>query len=367
MPEHRTAHPYHMHDSILAQPNRVERTLGREREVIDGAAAAAAAKKRILFAGIGTSSHAAMIAEQMLRRLTAGRAQARAETSFQFVHYPLALGPEDAVVLASHRGYKNYSVQALERARAAGALTIAVTGERGSEKILAADFVIRTCEQEDSFAHTKSYTTALAVLARFAIGVAERQGLAHDAAGARAALDEVPRRMREALRTEAAAREAAKFIAGRQQFIFLGAGPNWVTAKEATLKVLETSYVPSTGCETEQFLHGPFSQVDSRAAAIALFAGVPADDRLATVLTALGALGVARVAVVPQGGTGACAAAPAEHRIEVPAVEEWLSPLVLIVPLQFLAYYVALERGTQPDRGRQDQPAHARAQALFTL
>ena len=365
MTEYRNAHPYAMHDAIHAQPDRVARVLESQRETIDRAAAAAASKQRILFLGIGTSYHAALLGEHFLRHLTAGRARAQVETSFQFVHYPIETGPGDAVVVASHRGYKSYSVQAMERARASGALTIAFTGEGGSEKIRAADFVIPTCEQENSFAHTKSYTTAIAALARFCIGVAEQQGHGGGAA-AREALDKIPGLMGEALRTESAARDAANFIAQRHQFVFLGAGPNWVTAMEAVLKVLETSYVPSSACETEQFLHGPFSQVDARAAAIALVAGVPADGRMTSVLEALGALGVARL-VVATAGAPSGAAAPAEQRIEVPEVAEWLSPLVLVVPLQLVCYYVALDRGTHPDRGRQNEPDHARAQKMFVL
>lgn len=366
MSEYRNAHPYFMHDAIHQQPDRVVQVLERQRETIDRAAAAAASRQRILFLGIGTSYHAALLGEHFLRHLTAGCARAQVDTSFQFVHYPLEVGPGDAVVVASHRGYKSYSVQAIERARAAGALTIAFTGEGDSERIRTADFVIPTTEQENSFAHTKSYTTALAALARFSTGVAERQGCSSNVAGARAELDDVPRLMREALRTEPAAREAAKYIAERHQFVFLGAGPNWVTAMEAVIKVLETSYVPSSGCETEQFLHGPFSQIDARAAAVALVAGAPADARMTSVLEALGALGVARV-VVATAGAGSSATAPAEQRIEVPAVAEWLSPLVLVVPLQLICYYVALDRGTDPDRGRQNEPDHARAQKMFVL
>jgi glutamine---fructose-6-phosphate transaminase (isomerizing) len=362
MSELRNAHPYFMYEAIHQQPDRVAQVLELRRDVIEQAAAAAASRQRILFLGIGTSHNAALLGEHFLRHLTAGRARAQADTSFQFVHYPLEVGPGDAVVVISHRGYKSYSVQAYERARAAGALTIAITGDGGSDKIRGADFVIPTCEQENSFAHTKSFTTALAALALFSIGVAERQG--HANARARAALLEIPAGMREALRTEAAARKTANFIAERLQFVFLGAGPNWVTAMEAVIKVLETSYIPSTAAETEQFLHGPFSQIDARAAAVAILAGAPADARMISLLEAAGALGVARVVVAT---AGAGTAAPAERRIEVPAVAEWLSPLVLLMPLQLICYYVALDRGFNPDRGRQNEIDHERAQKMFVL
>jgi len=361
--EKRAAHPYHMYDAIRQQPDRVAQVLAGQRALIERAADAAAARDRLIFVGIGTSYHAAQAGEQFLRNLTAGRATAHVEQSFELVHYPIALGANDAVVAVSHRGWKNYSVQAVRAAKAAGALAIAVTGRDGGDGIRAAEFVIPTCEQELSFAHTKSYTTALAALALFALRVAERRLLLEGAASARAALDAVPEAIREALGCETAAREAAKAVAARQRLIFIGAGPNWATAREGALKVKETSYIASEGFETEQFLHGPLAEMDSRAALVALLTGGPGDARLESVLQAAGELGALRVAVSARGA----ADVPAEHRLETPAAPEWLSPFVQVVPVQLLSYFVALERGANPDTGREDQPAHARAKRHYKL
>lgn len=364
MSERRGAHPYFMYDAIRQQPECVARLLDTQAELIARAAEAAAKKSRILFAGIGTSYHAAQLGEMFLRHLSGGQARAGLEQSFELVHYPLALGAEDALVLASHRGWKNFSVEALRLARAAGALTLAVTGEAGGEGMAAADFRIPTCEQELSFAHTKSYTTAMAALAQLAIGVTEQRGWLAEPAGAQRALAGVPELMRQALECEGKARAAAGEISGRQRWVFVGAGPNWATAREGALKVKETSYIASEGFETEQFLHGPISEMDSRAAVVVILTGAPSDQRAGGMLRALGEIGALRVVVAaPGAGTDF----PAEHWIEVPAVEEWLSPFVHLVPIQLLCYFVALARGTNPDTGRQDQPQHARAHELFKL
>ena len=358
----RAAHPYHMHDAIWQQPERVGRLLETQRALIERAAAAAATRRRLILAGIGTSYHAAQVGEHFLRHLTRGRATALVEQSFELVHYPLALGPDDAVIAISHRGWRNYSVQAVESARAAGALTIVVTGRDAGEGIRAADFVLTTCEQEISFAHTKSYTTALAALATFAIRLAERQGLLGDVA-ARAALARIPEAMRAALGSEEFAREAARQIAARPRWVFIGTGPNWATAREGALKAKETCHIAAEGLETEQFLHGPLVEMDSRAALVALLTGGPGDDRARGALRAAGELGVLRVAVAAAG----LAEPPAELHLEVPATEEWLSPFVHAIPLQFLSYYAALEHGGNPDTGREDEPAHARARRHFRL
>ena len=363
MTERRHAHPYFMYDAIREQPSRVTRVLASQRETIEQAAAAAARAARIVFAGIGTSYHAAQIGEHFLRHLTAGRARALVEQSFELVHYPLALGADDFVILVSHRGWKNYSVEALRKAKAAGARTLAITGENGGEGIRTAEFVVATCEQEISFAHTKSYTTALAALALFAIGVAERRGELQDAAAARAQLECVPQWIEESLACEEKVRLAARAIAARQRLVFIGAGPNWATAREGALKVKEACYIAAEGFETEQFLHGPISEMDSRAAAVALLPGSAADARLVSALEALGELDVVRIAVAPAGNRPACA----EHVLEVPAVPEWLSPFVTTPPVQLLSYFLALERGTQPDTGREHEPAHARAREHYKL
>lgn len=362
MPETRTAHPYFYYDAVIAQPVLIERVLDRERHTIELAADAATPKKRIFFVGIGTSLHAAQAAEHFLRHLTKGRAEARAEQSFEFVHYPFALSADDAVVIITHTGTTSHSIQALEAARAAGALTVAITGESSGKEIHAADYVITTCEQEVCFAYTKSYSTALVALALFAIGLAEGRGIRAEAA--RAELTRLPGLIRQALASELRVREIAKPAAAHERLVLFGAGPNWATACEGALKVKETSYVAAEGSENEQVLHGPFSEIDSRTTLVALLAGGSADERARTVLRAAGEVNALRAAfTVPSANHDVAA----EYIVEVPAVQEWLSPAVLLIPVQWLTYFIALERGVNPDTGRQDQSRHARAHALYKL
>lgn len=357
-----TWNQYFLYQAILEQPDRVGRMLHSGRVTIERIADLAAAKKRIVFAGIGTSYHAALVAEHFLRFLTRGRARVRAEQPFELVNYPLALGPEDAVVVITHTGTTSYSLEALRTARSSGALAIALAGENPGEGAALADYVIQTCEQEISFAYTKSYTAALAALAIFSMRVAVRLGFNDGEAAA--ALENLPHLMRRALDSEASAREMAKKVAGRENLVLFGAGPNWATAAEVALKVKETSFLLAEGMETEQALHGPFSAIDTRTALVALLAGGKVDDRARTILEAAGEVGALRLAVAVSGaGRGAAA----EHLIEVPAVGEWLTPFLLLVPLQFLSFFLAIERGANPDQGRQDQPTHDRARLKYKL
>ncbi|HTP43113.1 MAG TPA: SIS domain-containing protein, partial [Candidatus Acidoferrum sp.] len=258
MPETRSAHPYFLYDAIVAQPKLIEQVFSKSRAAIERAVQAAAGRKRIVFIGIGTSLNAANVAERWMRHHSGGRALARAEQSFEFAHYPLALGADDAAVIITHTGTTSQSVEALRAARAMGALTIAVTGHNPGEGILSADVRIETCEQEVAFAYTKSYTTALAALALLVLGVLEKRGLLKDGASARTSLEKVPALMHEALKTESKMRDAAAHIAERQRIVFFGAGTCWATASEAALKIKETSYIAAEGFQTEEILHGPF-------------------------------------------------------------------------------------------------------------
>jgi glucosamine--fructose-6-phosphate aminotransferase (isomerizing) len=364
MTDIRTSHPFHMYDSLRQQPDRVAGVLRERRALIEEAAAAAAARKRIILAGIGTSFHAAHFGEQCLRMLSAGQIHAGVEQSFELVHYPLALGPDDAVILVSHRGMRNYSVEALFRAKQSGALAIAVTGELGGEGMGGADFLIKTCEQEVSNAHTKSFTTAMVALALLALHVVRRRKLTGNFSEHASALDLIPAAMRRALECENEVARIAKDVAPRQRIIFTGAGPNWVTAREGALKVKETSFIASEGFETEQFLHGPNLEVDERGVMVSVLTGGPGDPRMHSLLRTVGEIGLLRVAVALEGFEDQ---PPAEHVVRVPRVPEWLSPFVALIPIQWLSYWVAVERGTNPDNERKENPAHARSREFFRL
>ncbi|MGA8145675.1 MAG: SIS domain-containing protein [Candidatus Acidiferrales bacterium] len=368
MPEPRTAHPYYLYDAILAQPALIEKVLAR-RAALETAADAIAEKDRITFVGIGTSLHAAQIAELWMRELTAGRVFAHFEQSFELVNHPVAFGPRDAVIVITHTGTTTASIAALRAARAAGALTIAMTGEMSGAEIRGADFHIETCDQEVSFAYTKSYTTALAALALLIFGIAERKKLLAQEIDSRA-VDGIPGFIRQALALEPEIRALAKKIAPLSRIDLFGAGVGWPTAREGALKIKESCYIAAEGFETEEILHGPFSEIDSRAAIIGLLTGKPTDARARDILRAAGELKIVRAAIATPSANRDLSA---EHVFVVPELAptitpqtnsgagEWLAAFTHLVPLQLLNYFIALERGLNPDTGRQDQPAHAAA------
>lgn len=355
-PEMRKAHPYYVYDAVQAQPELIEKVL-LKHSAIERAADAIAEKERITFVGIGTSLHAARVAESWMREFSGGRILARAEQSFELVHHPITFTPRDAVIVITHTGTTTASVEALRVARDAGAFTVAITGETSGEGARSADFQIETCDQEVAFAYTKSYTTALAAVALLILRITERRKLLGHGYSSED-IARVPSLIRKALELEPQARELAKRISPLARIEIFGTGVGWATAGEAALKIKEACYIAAEGFETEEILHGPFSETDSRGALIGLFTGRQTDNRARQILCAAGELNMLRAAIA---GPSANHDISAEQILVVPETPEWLTAFVHLVPLQLLTYFLALERGLNPDTGRQDQPAHAAA------
>jgi glutamine---fructose-6-phosphate transaminase (isomerizing) len=356
MAEIRTEHPYHAYEAILAQPDLIEQVLA-QRDIIERAAHAIAHKERITFVGIGTSLHAARVAESWLRHFSSGHVLAHVEQSFELIHHPFAFAPQDAVIVITHTGTTTASVGVLRMARAAGALTVAITGKMSGDGIRGADFHIETCEQEIPFAYTKSYTTALAALALLTIRVAEQK--TKTALPARLAdLSRVPEMMREALALAPQARGWAALIAQLPRIEIFGSGAAWATASEAALKIKEACYIAAEGFETEEILHGPFSETDSRGSLLGLLVGDATDDRARQIFRAAGDLKMLRAAIAVPSANRDIAA---QEIFVVPECQPWLSAFVHLVPLQLLMYYLAIERRANPDTGRMEQPEHAAA------
>jgi glutamine---fructose-6-phosphate transaminase (isomerizing) len=357
----RNAHPYHMHEAILAQPEALVRVVERNESAIDELAARISLCERVLLAGIGTSHHASLVGEHLVRAYGGGL-DVRAVHSFNLALYGPELRREDCLVAVSHRGAKRYTALALERAREKGCPTALITGEAGSGEGRA-DAVLRTVAQERSPAHTVSYTTAVAVLAL----LAGRVG--HPGTGSATLPDgllpeELPEALRAALGTEEQVAALAREHVGRRRIWILGGGPSAVTATETALKIKETSYLQAEGMPTETMLHGPFQCVEADDLFVLIAPSGTARERTLEVAELVEEVGAPYVIL----GDDTTEARPAAAGVlRVPEVPEPFSALTCLVPLQLFAYHLALARGTNPDSFRGDDPRFARADVSARL
>ena len=347
----RTGHPYKMHDMMQSQPSAIAELLRRERPKIAEVAQRLAGCRRIWVVGIGTSWHAAMIAERML----ASGPEASACNSFEFTASPPRLDPRDACIVLSHRGTKRASYEALDAANGHGLYTVAITSTAPGERIFAADDLIHTCGQEQSAAYTVSYTTALAAVA----------GIAAEMGGSADGLEALPELVAGALELESQIAALAEREAARGRYVFAGAGTAQTTAAEAALKVRETSRANAEGWQIEHLLHGPFQGLDSDALFTVIDEGGEQRDRDLDLLQAASAMGASTWVIT--NGRAARYADSGASVIELPATLQWLAPIVSVMPLQLFAYHLALARGTHPDLFQQDVPEQAAAFAHFNL
>ena len=353
----RTAHPYHMHDAIMGQPQAIARVISDERDNISSLANLVQKSTRVHIVGIGTSWHAALIGEDLLRN-HAGRHEARAWNSYEFCDRPPPLAEDDVVIVLSHRGTKTYSARALELAHRSGAATALLTGIGSDARRDLANVVVETSEPDPSSAFTISHTSALTALTMLAVALSGKDPAK--------SLSGLPDAVQGAISTEDAVRDWAASSTNVQRFYFVGTGTDASTAYEAALKMKEANYTTTEGLHLEQYLHGPFVSTDE--GCLVTFIAPPSDDpedRVLDIMRAATEVGARTAAVLQKGDSDR--ANLVDTVISVPECPGIYSPIVYLAPLQLLTYWLALELKCNPDVFRLNDPRHVSARRHYTL
>ncbi len=356
-PPPRAGHPYFMYESIYSQPGAIRLVLRNNAEVLKAASAHLKAVEQIFLSGIGTSWHACLVGELLLSQIGRLGHRVRAFHSFEFRNYWPEPGPKTGVVVVSHRGTKRFSLEALQKVKAAGGVGIAITGFGSGEGLKIADYVLTTVEQENSAAHTVSYTTALSLLAGLAAEIPGDQEAMH-------ALEAVPDEMAFLLGQELWEEMATDFQ-DRRRYYFVGGGPNTATAYEAALKMNEANYTTTVGMNCEQVLHGPWAALEAGDLVWLIAPPGPSYERCLALARAANEIGTPVVGMVEEGDTDL--SARCVRTISLPRIPELLTPILAVVPLQLFTYHLALRRGANPDTMRANHPAYGRARIGFSL
>jgi glucosamine--fructose-6-phosphate aminotransferase (isomerizing) len=330
-----------MSREIAEQPAVFERVLRNRRPAIAEVARAIrqARPRFVIFAARGTSDHAALYAKYLVEiqlALPAGLASPSSMTSY-------GARPDLRDVLfvgVSQSGGSPDLVESISTARDCGALTLAVTNAPLSSLAAAAELNLDVdAGPELAVAATKSYTAELLTL--YLLVDAIRGGDGRDA-------DRLPEWAATLIAGDEAVERLAQRFAGVERLVVTGRGYSYPTAEEAALKLMETSYVSAQAFSGADLMHGPMAMLQEDSAVLVIAPdGVggramrPVLDRLATLETNL----------VVVGGADAAAAGP--NGLVLPAgIDEAVSPIVAILPLQLLARRLATMRGFDPDRPR---------------
>ena len=358
--EGRKEHPFFMHEMIMDQAEAISQTLKRcEKDAVEITSNWKDASQ-FIFTGCGTSFHAALSASHFHQLFF--QRNCNATESFELCEYYPKLDQNTLVTAFSHSGMTKTTIDALKKSKDHGAKTFALTGAEHSNLERQVDSIMVVGDgMEKSRAHTKSYTSALIASMFLTTSLG---GLSSSLPNHEYKLSKVPELVRIALFLENEVKELAEdyFARGIKRYFFIGSGANIATGLEAALKMKESHYSYSEGMELEQFLHGPWVSLKPGDSLIVLIApSGAAHGRNLDLLKACKTLGVQTLAITDDQGIIELAT----HSLIMREIEEALSPLTYILPLQLFAYYTAVVQNINPDYIHYDDPIYWAARQII--
>jgi glutamine---fructose-6-phosphate transaminase (isomerizing) len=310
-----------------------------------------AAVKRITFVACGTSWHAGLAAKFYVENLVG--LPVDVDYASEFRYRRTQAGPDHLIVPITQSGETMDTLGALRDSRAHGAPVVAVCNVPQSSATREADATILTeAGPEIGVASTKAFTTQLCALYMLALDLAARRGVmtAAEVAARVLPLRRLRYAMDAALRNEAQVREAAERHFEARDMLFLGRGVNYPIALEGALKLKEISYIHAEGYPAGEMKHGPIALIDSSLPVVVIATPGRVYEKVLSNMQEVRARRGRIIAVAAEGD--ARVAALADEVLTVPAVDEDLSPLVNVLPLQLLAYHIAARRGCDIDQPR---------------
>ncbi len=305
---------------------------------------------RIVLTACGTSWHAALVGEYLIEELARIPVEVEYASELRYRNPPVEQGT--LLFAITQSGETADTLAALREMKRKGHPTLAICNVVGSTIAQEANGgVYLHAGPEVGVASTKAYTSQVVTLAMLALYFGRSRHLSFEA-GKRiiSQLRQLPEIVRRTLNVnEEVARVAAKY-AEANNFLYLGRQYNFPTALEGALKLKEISYIHAEGYPAAEMKHGPIALVDRHTPSVFIMPQGPVYDKVMSNLEEIKARGGPVISITAEGDRDV--ALLADDVIYVPAVEEFLSPLVNIIPLQMLAYHIALLRGCDVDKPR---------------
>ncbi|MEO1092915.1 MAG: glutamine--fructose-6-phosphate transaminase (isomerizing) [Pseudomonadota bacterium] len=307
---------------------------------------------RLYAVACGTASLACLVAKYWFESLA--RLPVEWDIASEFRYREPPFGPDSAALVVSQSGETLDTLAALRMVKRAGLVSLAVVNVPESTIAREADGVLRTLAgPEIGVASTKAFTTQLATLACLALVAGRARGVLDEATLARhvQALHEVPARVRDALEAEDAIREAAETFDDVRSVLFIGRGTGFPIALEGALKLKEITYIHAEGYAAGELKHGPIALVDEHRPVVVVAPDDAVFEKTASNLQEVVARG-GRVLLVTGPRRARELSKSVWRSIVLPDVDPFVAPILYAVPLQLLAYHVAVRRGTDVDQPR---------------
>jgi glucosamine--fructose-6-phosphate aminotransferase (isomerizing) len=313
------------------------------------------AVSRVVLLACGTSWHAALVGKFLLERLA--HLPAEVDYASEFRYRSPIVTPGDLVVAITQSGETADTLAALRQAIAQGARSLAVCNVVGSMATREAEGTVYThAGPEIGVASTKAFTTQLVALLLLAVRIGRaRQVLdGDDVRPLLQALTELPRHLEQVLSLAPLVEDVGRRFYQRSDFLFLGRGMHYPIALEGALKLKEVSYIHAEGYPAGEMKHGPIALIDEALPVVALAPRDHVFDKMIGNVQEAKARGGSVIAVSEEGETSLWSVLDPRQdvRLALPPAHALLSPIAMTVPLQLLAYHVAVRRGCDVDQPR---------------
>ena len=306
---------------------------------------------RIIIAACGTSWHSALIGEYLLEEFV--RIPVEVEYASEFRYRDPVVNDTDVVIVISQSGETADTLAALELAKQRGALTYGICNVVGSSIARAthAGSYIHA-GPEIGVASTKAFTGQVVILTLMALDLARHKGTIKEADYRRLVveLSHIPAKIQKVLENDAKIKALAEEFRDAPNALYLGRGYNFPVALEGALKLKEISYIHAEGYPAAEMKHGPIALIDEQMPVIVICTNKSAYEKIVSNVQEVKARKGKVIAIINEGDE--IIRNIADYYIEIPETEEPLTPLLSVIPLQLLSYYIACLRDCNVDQPR---------------
>ncbi|KQS33241.1 glutamine--fructose-6-phosphate transaminase (isomerizing) [Dyadobacter sp. Leaf189] len=307
--------------------------------------------ERIVIVACGTSWHAGLVAEYLFEELA--RINVEVEYASEFRYRNPVIKENDIVIAISQSGETADTLAAIELAKSKGATIFGVCNVVGSSIARATHAGAYThAGPEIGVASTKAFTAQVTVLTLIALATAKQKGTISEEVFRQllTELENIPDKVEKVFENASKIKEIAFIFTYARNFIYLGRGLNFPVALEGALKLKEISYIHAEGYPAAEMKHGPIALIDEDMPVVFLATKDSSYEKIVSNIQEVKARKGRVIAIVTEGDT--LIPGMVDFVIEVPETHEILTPLVSVIPLQLLSYYIAVMRGRNVDQPR---------------
>jgi len=355
----RGGYSHFMLKEIMEQPDSVKNSM-RGRLLLDEGTAKLgglenvvdqlAVCKRIVISACGTSWHAGLVGEYMLEQFT--RVPTEVEYASEFRYRNPVINKDDAIFFISQSGETADTLAALREAKIKGALALGICNVVGSSIARESIAGVYThAGPEIGVASTKAFTSQLVVLALITLLLARRKNLSRvDGLTIAEELLNIPGKISKILTLNDQIEEIAEEFKNSQNFLYLGRGYNFPVALEGALKLKEISYIHAEGYPAAEMKHGPIALIDKNMPAVFIAPKDSTYDKIISNIEEVRARRGRIIAIANEDDDHIDSLV--DYVIKVPQTIRMLMPLLTVIPLQLLAYHIAVKKGLNVDQPR---------------